>query len=111
MRFWGTYDHEVCTNANLEIYNDPQFEGLNYSIWDLSGISELNMPEYETVLPALQDKLASMRLPKLKITLLIKDEPTRRLCQEYVACCQSRGMGWKFMVSDSMENIRTCLAS
>jgi len=69
------------------------------------------MTEEEATLAAIQDKLISSRLPQVKMALLAQDKHSRRLCDQYVASYNSRVTGWDFMVSDSMENIRTWVAS
>ena len=111
VQFWGSYDHKVSTRANIEIYSDSRFKGLKYAIWDLSGISELRITVDEAVIPAMQDKLASERLPNLKLAMIVQDEPARKICNSYVAHCQNSGMEWEFMVADSMECIRAWGAS
>jgi hypothetical protein len=111
MRFLGIFNLKENNNATIEILDAPQFESVKYIIWDLSGISEQNMTEDEAVLVSMQDKLISSRLPKVKMALFAQDEHVRRICDKYVAGCHSRLTGWDFMVSDSMEKIRTWFAS
>ncbi len=111
VRFSGTFDYNENANATIEIYSAPKFEDVKYAIWDLSGISELNMTKDEAVLAAMHDQFASSRLPHIKMALLAQDEPTRQICEAYVARCQSSRMGWEFMVSGSIESIRTWVVS
>jgi hypothetical protein len=110
VRFWGTYTFEVNNDADLEVYSAPQLEGLKYVIWDLTDISEMSMTEDEAVLPATHNKLASSRLLHVKVAMIATDQQTRRVCEAYVAGCRNRGVGWDFMVSDSMETIRKWIA-
>ncbi len=106
VRFSGIYSFEEDTNANIEIYSNSQFENINYIIWDLSGISELSMTEDEAYLTSMQDRLASSRLPHVKMALLAQDKPTRKICERYITKCQNDKSSWKFLISDNMESIR-----
>ena len=110
VRFLGTFNFKENNNATIEILDAPQFESRKYIIWDLSGISEQNMTEEEAALAAMHDKIISSRLPQVKMALLAHTKHTRRICDQYIARCRSSQMLWDFMVSDSMENIRTWVA-
>lgn len=111
VRFLGTFNHKENNNATIEILNAPQVEGLKYIIWDLSDISTQKMTEDEAALAAMQDQLASFRLPHIKMALLAQDEQSHRICNRYITSYHSRLTGWDFMVSDNMESIRTWIAS
>lgn len=111
VRFSETYSYEEDSNANMEIYSASQFENLKYIIWDLSGISELKMTDEEAVTTSMQDRLASSRLPHVKVALLAQDKPTLKICENYIARCRNYQMDWEFMVFDNMESIRRWVAS
>ncbi|MDM8524038.1 hypothetical protein QUF80_11780 [Desulfococcaceae bacterium HSG8] len=111
VRFSGIYSFKEDSDANIEMYSDSRFENLNYIIWDMSGISELNMTEEEAGLTSMQDRLASSRLPHVKMALLAQDKPTRKICEHYIAKCRNDKLGWEFLISDSMESIRSWATS
>ncbi len=111
VKFTGIFDFEVNKNANCEIYDDPRCDSINYAIWDASGISESLMTESEISILAMQDHAGSSRLPSLKLALLAKDKRTRRLFEYYAINYHSRLTHWNFMVSDSMEKLRSWIAS
>ena len=94
MRFWDSFDHQENSNATIELVGDPQFEGLNYIIWDLSDIAELNMTREEIVVTATYDQLISSRLPQVKLALFAQDEQALNVCKQYIACYQTRQTGW-----------------
>ena len=107
VRFGGVLDYNTNTNATNEILDAPQFESLKYIIWDLSDITEQNVTEGEATLIAMQDKLISVRLPKIKMALLAQKQHVQNMCYEYVAKCANYKTDWEFMVSESTEKIRT----
>ena len=109
--FWGTFDYKTCIDANMELYGDSSFEGLTYVVWDLSNISEQKMTKEEAALVAMHDKLASSRLPKLKMAILARDERTRHIWETYIACCQNRQLDWAFLNTDNLEEIRSWIAT
>ncbi len=111
VRFWGIFNYQENTGANMEVSGDPRLEDLNYAIWDLSGISDQQMSKAQIEMAAIQDQLISHRLPRLKLALFATEESTRRLCEQYLAQYQTRQTGWQFLMSDDMENIRAWVGS
>lgn len=107
VRFWGIFDYKENADATLEIYSASQFENLKFAIWDFSDVSEFRMTGEEAGLVASYDQIASSRLQYLKMALLTQDKRIRRICEKYIVRFQGRQTDWEFMVSDSMESIRT----
>ena len=107
VRFLDTFDYNANINARLDIYKDPRINYLKYAIWDTSKVTESSFTEDEIDLIAGQDVKGSSRFPKIKMALFAPDKNIRSMCEQYCAHCQSRGMDWEFMVSDSMKSIRT----
>ncbi len=111
VQFSGIFDFEVNKNANLEIYEDPRCETITYAIWDASGISVASATEAEFSLFAMQDQIGSSRLPSLKLAMLAKDTETRRLFRFYANNYNTRLTGWNIKVFDSMDKLRSWIAS
>jgi len=111
IQFSGIFDFEVNKNANCEVWEDPRCDSINYAIWDASGVSEALMTEIDFNTLAMQDHVGSSRLPSLKLALLARDKQTRHLFEYYASNYYSRLNGWNFMVSDSMDKLRSWIAS
>jgi len=111
VKFNGTFDYKENMNANIELYSNSKFKNLKYIIWDLSKVSEVSMTEEEAYIAAMHDKLASLRLPQVKMALLAVDKRLKELCYQYVAHSQNIIKEWTFMVSDNIESIRTWVTS
>ncbi len=103
----GTFCDKDNYDATVELYSLPQFENLKYIIWDFSDVSKMNMTEKETNVASMGDKFATSKLLHTKVALITKDKQTQELCNQYIAQCQNRNIGWKFKVSDSIESIRS----
>lgn len=59
----------------------------------------------------MQDQIGSSRLPSLKLAMLAKDTETRRLFKFYVNNYNTRLTGWNIKVFDSMDKLRSWIAS
>ena len=111
VRFFYKFDYNANIDANIDIYKDPRSKYLKYAIWDTSKATELSMTETEVKVIAEQDVTESSRFPKIKMALFAPDKNIRSMCKQYCVHCQSRRIGWEFMVSDSLKSIRIWVTS
>lgn len=111
VKFNGVFSYNENMDANIELYSDSKFENLKYIVWDLSEVSEFDITKEEAEIASMHDKLASSRLPKMKMAILVVDKQLRRLADNYVATSRNNIKGWTFLVSDNIESIRTWVTS
>lgn len=111
VQFSGIFDFEVNKNANIAVWEDPRSNSIRYVIWDASAISELLATESEFSILAMQDHVGSLQIPNIKLGLFTKEKQTRRLFEYYAINYHSRLTGWEICVFDSMEALRSWIAS
>ncbi len=111
VQFSGILCDKENYKATLELYSLPHFGELKYIIWDLSGISKLNMTAKETDVASSHDKLASSRLQQTKVAFVANNKSTWKLCDEYIAQSTNRNLKWDFKVFDNIESVRTWVSS
>lgn len=110
-QFSGIFDYEVNKAANCDVWEDPRCDNIKYAIWDATGISELVIPLDNFYVLAMQDHAGSPRLPALKLAMVAKDRQIRRYFEKYTANFYNQKTNWHFMVSASIEKVRSWIAS
>jgi hypothetical protein len=102
---------KVINSADTEFYNNPKSEIAKYVIYDLSLIETIDFDVQFMRFISIRDKLASLRMPNIKMGFVVRDEKTAHLCQEYINYSLAGGSPWEFNVSESIETIREWIAS
>ena len=111
VNFTGVFDLEVCKAANDALYTNPKTDALEYVVWDLSRVEKLDFSEQYAKIPAIRDRLATHRLPRIKMGFVVSDEPMAHLCMQYIIDSSVYGSSWEFNVSDNLEGIREWISS
>jgi hypothetical protein len=109
--FSGVFSAMENSRANTEVYSDIRSDTLQYQIWDLSSISDIKMTESQVDIPAFVDKMASHRLPNIKMALVTRDEKTKKLCNKYIYTSVTSGSPWQFQIFNSLEEAKKWVSS
>lgn len=109
--FSGVFSAMENSRANTEVYSDIRSDDLQYQIWDLLNISDIEMTELQVDVPAFIDKIASIRLPNIKMALVAVDEKTIKLCNKYIHISVTGGSPWQFQIFNSLEEAKKWVSS
>lgn len=104
--FFGEFNNKVNDSANYEFYTNPKSDNVKYIIWELSKVEKVNFKSFDTVFPAMRDKISSHRLPKIKMGFVTSDVELELLCKKYISESIEMGSTWKFKISDCYKAIK-----
>lgn len=106
INYFNTISISTICNASIEVFGDSRSDRLQYIISDFSDVDKNDVHETQTDIPAIVDKAISIRINKIKMAFVAKDDLLKTLCTKYIDHSVSLENPWEFQLFDTIDEAR-----
>jgi len=104
--FSGTVSFREIREVGDAHYGDPRLEAIRYVIVDFRDADSSQLTPQEITIISAFDSATVAYKKDLKIALVVNDENTRKVCEDYRLNMQSLQSWWPVAVFESMKAAR-----
>lgn len=109
--FFGEVSATEIHAVNALFCGDARFDTVRSSIWDMTGISNLDIGLSAVEDAAAFDKGASLSKPRLKGAIVVLAGHVRDQVEQYLSIAGELDVGWDTRVFDNIEAAKNWLDS
>lgn len=106
-RFTGKVGIEEINQANNEHYGDARYDEIKYQLFDFTEADLSSIAADDAKYPAAYDKAATIYKFYLRVAMVVADDYTQALCEEYIKLSQRYNSGWEFGVFSTLKEALT----
>ena len=95
--------------VNNEFTGSAKFDAARFALWDMSGITQLNMDTSDVEDAAATDKGASVVRQSLRGAIVVSEGPVRKMVEHYLAVSGELENTWDTRLFPDLESARRWL--